>query len=178
MLIRILVCGFMALARLLELVHSQRNLAAQGPVAEGELSRRSFPLIVALHTGVIVATALRGGRVRTGWLLALAALQPLRVWVLITLGHRWSARGAVAEQLSVATDGPYRYIRHPNYAVVLGELVFLPLAFGLKRVSIVGLIANSALLTIRIRDEERLLLQRPGYEEHFGDKPRLLPGIL
>src|SRR4051794_10888505 len=61
MVIRLAVCGSMALARLLELVHSRRNLAAQGSVHEGELSKRTFPLMVALHTAVIAGTFLRGG---------------------------------------------------------------------------------------------------------------------
>jgi methyltransferase len=177
MLIRLVVCGSMALARVLELIHSRRNLAAQGSVEEEELSKRTFPLIAILHTAVIAATLLRGCRLRPAWLVALVALQPVRLWVLITLGRRWSARGAVAEQLAVATDGPYRFIRHPNYAVVLGELVLLPLAFGLRRVSVVGFIANSLLLAIRIRDEEKLLPRRRGYVEHFGRKRRLVPAI-
>ena len=178
MLIRLLVCGAMGLARLVELAHSQRNLKRLGPVAEGELSRRTFPLMVALHTAVIAGTALRGKQPRPLWLAGLIGLQPLRLWILLTLGHGWSARGAVAEQVTVATNGPYRYIRHPNYAVVLGELVFLPLAFGLRRLACLGLIANAALITIRIRDEERLLMAKPGYEEHFGRKRRLLPYLL
>lgn len=168
----------MALARMLELVHSRRNLAAQGPVEEGNLSQRTFPLIVALHTFVIGATLFRGSSAKPGLLAALAALQPLRVWILMTLGRRWSARGAVAVELTVATNGPYRFIRHPNYAVVLAELVLLPLAFGLTRLSIVGFIANSLLLAIRIRDEEKVLMKRPGYREHFRLKRRLIPGLL
>ena len=134
--------------------------------------------MVALHTTVIAGTFLAGGRPRPLWLAGLALLQPLRVWVLVTLGVRWSARGAVATELTVATDGPYAYVRHPNYTVVLAELVFLPLAFGLKRLAVLGFVVNAALLAIRIRDEERLLMRRPGYREHFGDKRRLIPGLI
>jgi methyltransferase len=177
MLTRLFVCGAMGLARLVELVYSKRNLAEKQSVEEGELSRRTFPLMVLLHTVVIAGTALRGGRPRRFWLAGLVLLQPLRAWVLMTLGHSWSARGAVAEEVTIATNGPYRYIRHPNYAVVLGELVLLPLAFGLRRLAFAGFVANAALLTLRIRDEETLLLAKPGYEAHFGDKRRLIPGI-
>ena len=72
MLIRALVCGAMGLARLLELVHSQRNLAAQGSVEEGEASRSTFPIMVALHTTVIAGTFLAGGPSPASWLTALA----------------------------------------------------------------------------------------------------------
>jgi methyltransferase len=178
MLIRALVCGAMGLARLVELAHSQRNLTKQGAVEEGAASRRTFPIMVALHTTVIAGTFLAGGRPRPVWLTALALVQPLRLWVLVTLGGRWSARGAVATGLSVATDGPYAHVRHPNYAVVLAELLLLPLAFGLQRLAIVGFAVNAALLAVRIRDEERLLMRRPGYREHFGDKRRLIPGLI
>src|SRR4051812_33644401 len=85
LLIRLVVCGSMALARVLELIHSRRNLAAQGSVEEEELSKRTFPLIAILHTAVIAATLLRGRRLRPAWLVALVALQPVRLWVLITL---------------------------------------------------------------------------------------------
>jgi methyltransferase len=178
MLIRTLVCGYMAAARLVELAYSRRNLAKHEAVQEGDWSRRTFPLIVALHTAVIAGTFLAGGRPRPGWLTGLGVLQPLRFWVLLTLGRRWSARGAVARDATVVTGGPYRFIRHPNYAVVLGELVALPLAFGLKRLALLGFVTNVALLSLRIRDEERLLLRLPGYREHFGRKRRLLPGVL
>jgi methyltransferase len=178
MLIRAIVCGAMGLARLVELVHSRRNLENQGPVEEGEGSRRTFPIMVALHTTVIAGTFLAGGRPRPLWLTSLALLQPLRLWVLVTLGGRWSARGTVATELTVATEGPYAYLRHPNYAVVLGELVFLPLAFGLKRLALLGFAVNAALLAVRIHDEESLLVRQPGYREHFADKKRLIPGLI
>jgi methyltransferase len=178
MLIRFLVCGGMTAARLLELAHSRRNLAEQVDVEEGAWSQRTFPLMVALHAAVIGGTLASGGRPRTGWLAGLLLLQPLRIWILITLGRRWSARGAVARNVAVVTSGPYRYVRHPNYAVVLGELLCLPLAFGLRGLAFLGLVANAALLAVRISDEERLLMRQPGYANHFRDKRRLVPGLI
>jgi len=176
-LIRALVCGGMAFARILELVHSKRNIEAAGESDEGRWSRRTFPAVAALHAGVIGGTFVFGGRPRWPWLLLLLAAQPLRAWVLLTLGTRWNARAAVPKELSVATDGPYAYVRHPNYTVVLVELATLPLGFGLVRLALAGLAANTLLLAIRIRDEEELLAALPGYEAHFRDKPRFLPGL-
>jgi methyltransferase len=172
------VCGLMGLARLVELRQSRRNVASQGAGSEGEMSHRSYPAMVVLHTVAIVGTLVLGqSRPRWGWLLLLLAMQPLRWWVLMTLGRRWNARGSVPEELSVATDGPYALVRHPNYGVVLVELAALPAAFGLERLAAVSTAVNVALLTLRIRDEESLLLRHEAYRAHFGDKPRFLPGL-
>lgn len=171
-----MVCGLVAASRLLELRQSRRNLAAHPATDESRLSRRLFPLIVAVHTTVICGTLLFGHRgPRAFWLLALLAVQPLRWWVLKTLGNRWNARGAVPRTMQVATDGPYAFVRHPNYSVIAVELAALPLAFGLGRLAIAAGAANALLLAIRVREEEALLFRLPGYKEHFATRPRFLP---
>jgi len=175
MIARAIVCGLMGAARLIELAISRRNIQGNAESAEGEWSRRTFPLIVALHTGVITGTLLRGRRVRLPWLLLLIAAQPLRAWALLSLGRNWNARGAVASDMDVVTTGPYALIRHPNYAVVVVELAALPAAFGLGRLAAMATLANIVLLKIRIRDEEGLLFQVPAYARHFRNKRRFLP---
>jgi methyltransferase len=169
----------MAVARLVELRYSGRNIRSQSQASEGETSRRSYPLILLLHTLVIGGTLLRGSpRPRWGWLLLLLAVQPLRLWVLATLGARWNARGVVPQAMDVCTEGPYAFVRHPNYSVVAIELASLPAAFGLGRFAVAASLVNAALLTLRVRDEEALLLQLPGYREHFATKPRFLPFLI
>ena len=148
-----------------------------GTSDEGAWSRRTYPAMITLHATAIGATALFGGRARLRWLLVLAAVQPLRGWVLITLGPRWNTRGAVAATLDVATGGPYAYVRHPNYTVVAVELLALPMAFGLRRLAAIIALANALLLFARIREEETFLRARPGYEEHFGRKARFVPRL-
>ena len=143
------------------------------------MSRRTYPLIVLLHSLVIGGTLLRGSaRPRRGWLLLLLAVQPVRLWVLTTLGARWNARGAVPEAMEVCTEGPYAFVRHPNYSVIAIELASLPAAFGLGRLAAAASLVNAALLTPRISDEEALLFQLPGYREHFESKPRFLPFLI
>ena len=169
----------MATARLGELRMSKQNVTAQADGREGIWSRRSYPAMVALHTAVIGGTALFGTRKpRFAWLALLLAVQPLRWWVLSTLGKRWNARGVVPEQMELATGGPYSYVRHPNYSVVFVELLALPAAFGLNRLAAIAALSNAALFTLRVRDEEALLFELPGYAEHFGNKPRFLPGLV
>ena len=181
----------MGAARLAELAWSRRNIAAGGPQdrshatgviegsREGHWSHRTYPIMVAMHVLAIAGTAVWGAsRPNRGWLALLFAAQPLRFWVLVTLGSRWNARGAVAETTVVATDGPYAYIRHPNYLVVGIELLALPLAFGLRRLATAVFVANVVLVAIRIRDEERLLRRLPGWNEHFATRKRFMPRIL
>ena len=177
MILRTIVCGLMGAARLIELAISQRNIQRNPESAEGVWSRRTFPMIVALHTAVIIGTLLRGRRMRLPWLFLLMAAQPLRAWALLSLGRHWNARGAVATDMEVVTSGPYALVRHPNYAVVVGELAALPAAFSLGRLAAAATLANIVLLKIRIHDEEELLFQLPAYERHFRNKRRFLPYI-
>ena len=177
MLTRLLCCGAMGAARLLELGYSRRNLRDAGATEEGSASRHTFPLIVFVHTAVIGGTAVWGRKPRLPWLALLLAVQPVRLWVLMTLRDRWNARGAVARDMMVATNGPYAHIRHPNYAVVIVELLSLPMAFGLRRLALCASLANVTLLALRIRDEEALLAELPGYLDHFADKPRFVPRV-
>lgn len=177
MIARLLVCGAMGGMRLVELAWSRRNLEGTTPATEGPHSRDAYPLIVAVHTVTIIGTALRGSRPRAAWLALLFAVQPLRAWVLMTLGRRWNARGAVPDGLAIETGGPYRYVRHPNYLVVVVELAALPLAFGLWRLAIVVSALNALLLAMRINDEEKLLARHAAWREHFAGRKRLLPGV-
>ena len=177
MLTRLVVCAAMGAARLLELRLSKAHLAEAGDAREGVWSRRTFPVMVVLHCSVIGATALWGGRARWRWLALLAAAQPIRAWVLATLGTRWNARAAVSPTMAVETRGPYAYVRHPNYAVVFVELLALPLAFGLRRLAWSAAIAHALILAIRIRDEEALLAETAGYDAHFRTKKRFIPGL-
>jgi methyltransferase len=165
----------MAAARLAELAWSRANLGRAEDAREGRLSRGTYPAIVALHVATLGATTVFGGKPRWQWLALLLAVQPLRAWVLLTLGRRWNTRGAVAPGLRIATDGPYAFVRHPNYAVVAVELAALPLAFGLGKLAAAVTAANAMLLAVRIHDEEALLAEVPGYRSHFANLPRFVP---
>lgn len=168
----------MGAARIAELVHSRRNMRAAGPATEGPWSRATYPAIVALHTAVIAGTALRGrSRPAWTWLAVLLAVQPLRIWVLATLGRRWNTRAAVPDEMVVATGGPYAFVRHPNYAIIAVELFALPMAFGLRRLALLAALANAVVLAPRIREEEAALQRLPGYEAHFARRKRFIPRL-
>jgi methyltransferase len=177
LLIRAIVCGSMAASRLVELRISRRNLDNSRDARPAVLSRATYPLIVALHTFAIAATFLRGGSVRWRWLMPLVLAQPLRFWAIVTLGARWNVVGAVSQSTQVEAGGPYAFVRHPNYAVIAVELFSLPAAFGRMRLACIASAANACLLALRIREEESMLFELPGYAEHFRGKARFIPGL-
>ena len=148
---------FVTLQRGGELLIARRNtrrLMARGAV---EVGSGHYPLIVLLHASWLVGLWWLGWNrpVNPGWLAAFAALQAGRVWVLVTLGERWTTRIIVLPGAAPIRSGPYQFLSHPNYWVVAGEMAVLPLAFGLPVWALTFSILNAAVLAIRIRAENR-----------------------
>ncbi len=137
-----------------------RRLLAAGGV---EIGAAGYPLLVVLHAAWLVSMAvlIPPFTAPNWWLLGLyALLQPMRVWVITTLGPYWTTRIITVPNAPLIRGGPYRIFRHPNYAVVCAEIAILPLAFGAVEIAIVFSILNAALLSWRIRTEERALQAR------------------
>lgn len=160
-----LTLAYVVTARLVELVHARRN--TRRLLAEGgeEHYPGHYPLFFAVHGGWIVALALfaRPAEVPSPWLAALFALsQIVRLWVFVTLGRWWTTRIISAPHFPRISHGPYRFIRHPNYAVVVTEIALLPLLLGAPWVALIFSLANAALLSWRIRLENRVLARREG----------------
>lgn len=162
MTLTLLVLAFVTLQRLGELVIARRNTARLLSAGAIEVAPGHYPWIVALHTAWLIGL----------WYLALAlhlaspdlillavffVLQGLRVWVLMTLGPRWTTRIIIVPGEQLVSHGPYRYTSHPNYCVVIGEILVLPLAFGLIWYGVVFSILNLAILSVRVRAENRAL---------------------
>jgi methyltransferase len=101
------------------------------------------------------------GPVSAGWLLVFLVLQAARFWVLFALGRRWTTRIIVVPGEPLVRTGPYRYVKHPNYLVVAGEIAVLPLCFGLTWYALAFSIANGAVMFIRIRAENAALPSAP-----------------
>jgi methyltransferase len=91
------------------------------------------------------------------WLAMLVLLEIARIWVLATLGSRWTTRIIVLPEAPLVRRGPYRNVSHPNYLVVIGEIAVLPLVFGLWKIALIFTLLNAAILAIRIREENRAL---------------------
>jgi methyltransferase len=106
-----------------------------------------------------------------------AGAQALRYWSIASLGSAWNARSLVDRRAGCVASGPYRWIRHPNYAAVLVEFSAIPLALGAWRAWIVLNLAHAWILARRIAAEERLLADVPGYAERMHGKPRFIPRL-
>ena len=118
-----------------------------------------YRLIVALHGAWLAGLWLTaiGKSPSLAWLAVFIVLQVLRLWVLVTLKERWTTRIIVLPDAPLISDGPYRLIRHPNYAIVTAEILVLPMMFGLYAYGIAFSLANAAILAIRIRAENQAL---------------------
>jgi methyltransferase len=156
------VLAFVTLQRLGELALARRNtmrLRAQGAAETGA---GHYPLIVALHAVWLAGLWLLAWDIppSLSWLVVFAVLQVLRVWVLVTLGSRWTTRILVLPGAPLVSAGPYRFMRHPNYVVVIGEIAVLPLAFGLVWYALAFTMLNAAVLAVRIKAENNALARR------------------
>ena len=157
-----IVLALVTLQRVGELVLARRNtrrLLAKGAV---EIGAGHYPLIVALHAAWLIGLwVLAWNRpVALGWLAVFILLQAGRVWVLATLGERWTTRIIVLPGAPLVRRGPYRFLSHPNYAVVEGELIVLPLVFGLWGFGLAFGLLNALVLFVRIRAEQAALASR------------------
>jgi methyltransferase len=154
-----LILGIVTLQRAAELVISRdntRKLMARGAV---EVAARHYPLIVLLHAAWLISLWVfgRDQPVNIVALLFYLVLQGFRVWVMRTLGPRWTTRIIILPDQALVSAGPYRFLAHPNYAVVAAEIAVLPWALGLPLLAAVFTVLNAAVLAIRIRAENRAL---------------------
>jgi methyltransferase len=155
----ILILSLVTLERLWELWFAARNTKRLLAAGGDEVAPGHYPVIVAVHAAWLAALWwLAPGRDVNLLLLAVFGLVELgRVWVLATLGRRWTTRIIVVPGETLVRRGPYRFFDHPNYAVVVAEVALLPLVFGLWRAALVFTLMNAAALFIRIREENRAL---------------------
>jgi methyltransferase len=154
-----IILALVTLQRLAELVIARRNTSALLARGAYEASPGHYPLIVAVHASWLAALWWLAPGKPVNWLLIgiFILLQLGRLWVLATLGGRWTTRIIVMPGERLVARGPFRLVRHPNYLVVVGEIAVLPLAFGLWQVALLFSLLNAAVLTIRIRAEEKAL---------------------
>lgn len=152
-----------AAERLAELVLAHRNTARLLRRGGVERGRAHYPLVVALHAAWLAALLLwvpSGVVPSWPWLGLFLALQGARLWVIASLGPYWTTRVITVPGVELVRRGPYRFLRHPNYAVVAAEIAVLPLAFGAWPIALVFFLANAAILAWRIRVEEQALAPR------------------
>lgn len=185
LIVNIVLVSLVVLQRLYELVLSRRNQARMEASGVKPGTDKGFPLMVLSHVALLVgciAEPIHLDRPFIAWIgipaLVLFLLAQLtRVWVVRTLGKHWNVRIMNSGMQGVVSDGPYRYIRHPNYLVVLVEVLTLPLVHSSWITWIVVQVLHTPALIWRIKDEERVLFANPAYVEAMGHKPRFLPRL-
>jgi methyltransferase len=162
--------GLVGLERLAELAVSKRNAAWSFERGGFETGRGHYPVLVVLHTGLLIGMLVEAWALRPDVPLALAApmvvlavaSQALRWWCIATLGRRWNTRVIVVPHLPLVRSGPYRLLRHPNYVAVVVEGVALPLVHAAWLTAAVFTVANAAVLSVRLRVENTALAAAAG----------------
>jgi methyltransferase len=174
-----------AALRLVELRISRRH--QQQLVARGaaKVDEPRFRWMVLLHTTVLLGAALEVVFLKRPFFPALAAAMlvvfltanAVRWWVIRTLGDHWNVQVMDSTRLGVVTSGPFRFVRHPNYAAVFVEMLALPMIHTAWITALAGSLAHAAVLAQRLSTEERVLFANPDYRAAMAGKPRFLPGL-
>lgn len=170
---RILYTGLVALVavqRLVELAVARRNVRWLRSRGGREVGAAHYPWMVALHTTVLLACPAEVWLLDRPFLPALAAAMlvllgaaaALRLWVMRTLGRRWTTRVVVLPGAPRVVGGPFRFLAHPNYLAVATELLALPLVHTAWLTAVGGSLANAALLSRRIAVEQAALDEATG----------------
>jgi methyltransferase len=173
------------LLRIVELQISRRH--QQEMVARGasKVNDPRFLWMVLLHTGVLVGAAVEVVFLHRPFIPLLAAIcfvlflaaNAVRWWVIRTLGEHWNVQVVDSTGLGVVTTGPFRYVRHPNYAAVFVEMLTLPLIHTAWITALAGSLAHIVVLSQRLSTEERILFSDAHYRAAMAGKPRFLPGL-
>lgn len=158
-----IVFAYVVIQRLAELVYANANtrrLLSEGGREHGE---RHYPLFIILHGGWLISIALFAVPENQPNLIlinAFVASQTFRFWTLASIGRWWTTRIISAPHFPRVKKGPYRFIKHPNYALVIVEIALLPLLLGAPVMAITFSVLNAALLWWRIRVENAVLVER------------------
>jgi methyltransferase len=156
------VVGFLVAQRLAELALARRNhrvLLDRGAIEAGE---RHYFGLVALHSGWLLALLVMidpQAQMSVPLLVVFGLLQCVRLWVIVTLGTRWTTRVMVIPGATRIRSGPYRFFDHPNYLVVCGEIAVVPLIFGAWTLAVVASALNLLLLRKRLVVENKALAE-------------------
>jgi len=174
-----------AVLRIVELGISKRH---QNQIVAGggsKITDPKFRWMVLLHTSVLIGAAVEAVFFHRPFVPTLAAISfllflganAIRWWVIRTLGEHWNVQVMDSTKLGVVTSGPFRYVRHPNYAAVFLEMFFLPLIHTAWITALAGSLAHAVVLSQRLSTEEKVLFADPAYRAAMSSKPRFVPGL-
>jgi methyltransferase len=153
---------FLVFQRLAELYVSSKNekwLLKNGAV---EYGKEHYPFIVAMHTLFIISVIAEyiwrdNTVVNYALIILFFVLIVIKAIVISTLGHYWNTKIYKVPGTRPVATGIYKYIKHPNYIIVICEIAIIPLAFGLYYTAVVFTLLNGIMLTVRIKKENEVL---------------------
>jgi methyltransferase len=154
-----ILIAFITVQRLAELWWAKQNEARLMAAGGVEYGHWHLALIMLVHAAWLLGMWLRAYDhvVDPTYLAVFVVLEIARLSVLVTLGRRWTIRIIVVPGERLVTRGPYRFLRHPNYVIVCGEIAVVPLALGMQTYALVFTLLNAAVLAIRIPEENAAL---------------------
>lgn len=178
----LLLVGFLRLAEARLSKRNQQRLAAKGVA---KIPEPHFRWMVLFHIGILISAGLEVVLFPRPFIPALALLtgvlfvlaNALRWWVIRVMSEHWNIQVMASAELGVVVNGPFRWIRHPNYVAVFVELIALPLIHTAWFTALTGAVIHVWILSRRLRVEESVLLSNPAYVEVMGSKPRFLPKL-
>ena len=158
----ILFISFIILLRIGELVLSRRNeiwLLQNGAIEYGQ---KHYPYIVALHVLFIVSLIIEYSTKQTAsfsqfFFVLYFLLISFKAWVITSLGKFWNTKIYHISGFPLMKNGVYKYIKHPNYLIVIAEIAIIPLVFQLYYTAIAFTVLNAIMLSVRIREENKVL---------------------
>jgi methyltransferase len=158
----ILVISFVVLLRIQELILSKKNekwLLENGAVEYGS---KHYPFIVALHilfffSLILEYAAQQHHSLSLPLIIFYFLLLTFKIWIIASLGKFWNTRIYRIPNIPLIKRGPYKYFKHPNYAVVIAEIAVIPMILHLPFTAIVFTLLNLIMLFVRIKEENKVL---------------------
>ena len=158
----VLFISFIILLRIGELILSRSNerwLLQNGAIEYGQ---KHYPYIVALHVLFIVALIIEYSTKQTAsfsmfFLVLYFLLLAFKARVITTLGKFWNTKIYHIQGFPLMKNGVYKYIKHPNYLIVIAEIAIIPLVFQLYFTAIVFTLLNAIMLSVRVKEENKVL---------------------
>jgi methyltransferase len=155
----LLLLALVAALRLVEVQVSKRHQREMLGRGAAKVEEPQFRWMVLLHVAVLAGSAVEVVFLRRPFLPALAApmlviflsANAVRWWVIHTLGQHWNVEVVDSTRLGIITSGPFRFVRHPNYAAVFAEMLALPLIHTAWITATLGTVAHAVVLSRRLK---------------------------
>ncbi|HXC03185.1 MAG TPA: isoprenylcysteine carboxylmethyltransferase family protein [Bacteroidia bacterium] len=153
---------FIIVLRMGELIYTRKNRKWMLQHDALEYDSRLYSVILGMHILFIVSLLVEYGHQKTQaystfLLAAYFLLLGFKIWTLSSIGNLWCQKTFRMPELPIIRKGPYKFMNHPNYIIVVGEVLLVSLAFHLYYTACIFTILHIALLYIRIKEEDKAL---------------------